>query len=554
MKLVLLLRSSEYLRVVSNRIGATQQRARFLGMAVGEALSGLTDKGATKLDFHMDELGTAEGKWYKGLVAISDTIGPFDGLRAPSETVTSTATPRKTKTAQRKVPATKTAPPKIPQKTGFIIEELDDDEEEDDDLVPYAKPDSDAEDSEDDATLVTRNKPKAPVYVRDLIVYLRDSENYDRQKLALETAPVLIRRKGNFGTEVKEHAGELASLLVGLQDSYEMDDFYHLRLQGMVALVVAQPQIMGQWFARTFFEGDYSLSQRASVLTVLGLSARELAGFETSEYAAGAAFPSKTLPERVEQLFIDSRTADSRLPKSSLKALPPSALDSIVSSLTADFLAPIAADAADAVTGPDVLKLSSFTSRVKEQQGAAGKAKAKAKIRKIPNTTAQLISTSFFSPLTSRFQGALHSASARTRGILFESFLLAQYLKTLALLLHAAGPSTLALPDMTAEYWGLLLGSSVQAHCAGDATVRHAVLFGLLTLLDVNADRMRDVCRDMGREVVQTQEWVSQVFDNTRGGDGGQENEIRMFAAAILIRLREGIEKYRALLMGDMIG
>jgi len=526
-------------------------------MAVGEALSNLTDKSGKKLDFHMDELDTAEGRWYKGLVTVSDTVGPYDSLRAEPKAVPNTATSKKMANERRKDSVSKAAPrPKVPPTTGFIIEEVDDDGEEDDDLVPYAKPDSDAEDSDDDATLVVRNKPKAPVYVRDLIVYLRDSENYDRQKLALETAPVLIRRKGNFGTEVKEHARELASLLIGIQDSYEMDDFYHLRLQGMVALVVAQPREMGPWFARTFFEGDYSLSQRASVLTVLGLSARELAGFETSEYAPAAAFPSKSLPEQVGRLFLDANAGNDRSTKPALKALPSSALDSIAKSLTADFLAPMAADAADAVTGPDVLKLSSFTSRVKEGQGAGSKKKGKPQVRKIANTTAQLVSESFFFPLTARFQGALHTASARTRGILFQPLLLSQYLKTLALLLHAAGPSTLALPAMTAEYWALLLGGAVQAHCAGDAAVTHAVLFGLLTLLDVNAAAMRDLCRDMGREMVQTQEWASQVFDNTRGGDGpgGLENDTKMLAAGVLIRLKEGIEKYSALLMGDMIG
>ena len=322
----------------------------------------------------------------------------------------------------------------------------------------------------------------------------------------------------------------------------------------MVALVVAQPQVMGPWFCRTFFEGDYSLSQRGSVLTVLGLSAREIAGFEISEYTSATAFPSKTLPERVEQLYLEHSARDQRSTSSSLKALPASALDSITKSLTSDIMAPIAANAADAVTGPDVLKLSSFTSRLKEKQGPASKVKAKPKVRAIPNTTAQLISTSFFFPLTARFQSILHTASARTRGIIFQSFLLSQYLKTGALLLHAAGPSTFALPDMTAEYWSLLLGSSVQAHCAGDLAVTHAVLFGLLTLLDVNGNRMRDLCRDMGREVVQTQEWVSGVFDNTRGEDGGLENDVKMLSAGILIRLREGIEKYRSLLMGEMIG
>ena len=52
-------------------------------------------------------------------------------------------------------------------------------------------------------------------------------------------------------------------------------------------------------------------------------------------------------------------------------------------------------------------------------------------------------------------------------------------------------------------------------------------------------------------------EWVSGVFDRTRGGDsggGGEENRVKMMAASVLLSLREAMEKYRALLLGDMIG
>ncbi|KAL2183826.1 hypothetical protein L209DRAFT_713708 [Thermothelomyces heterothallicus CBS 203.75] len=566
-KLAMLLRSSTWLNAISNRLAAPHQRARFLGMVVGEALSGLVDKGEKRLNFKMEETDEEEGKWYKGLTNVSDDIGPFAALLSPSTDI-----PRASREAPRK-PATRRPAPQPPQK-GFIIEELSDEEgpEEDDDLVPYAKPDSDPEDSEDDATLVRRDKPKAPVYIRDLIKYFRDADNYDRQKLALTTAPTLIRRKADYGTEVAEHAEELATLLVGLSDKFEMENFDELRAQGMIALIVAQPEKMGKWFAKTFFDGDYSISQRASILVVLGLSARELAGYETSEYAAAAAFPSKTLPERVEQLYLGSSSNNhSRKQSSSLKPLPPNALDSIATSLTSDFLAPMAASAADAVTGPDVLKLSTFTSRLnndgRDESSAAANpkiryksqpAKAKPRVRAIPNTTAQLLATFFFTPLTARFQAALHASSSSSRGsktILFHPYLLALYLKTLAVVIHAAGPGTLSLPQMTAELWRLLLSTSVQAAAAGDLAVTQAVLFAYVALLDVNEDRMRDVCAELGREVVEAQEWVAGVFGGLRGGDeSGEEEKVKVLAAGVLVRLREGVEKYRLMLVGDLIG
>lgn len=542
------------MNMVSKRLEASQTRARLLGMIVGEALSKLAHKDDKKLNFNMEETTSDEALWYKGLVDISDVIGSTEPLASKQKPAESTR-PETAPPTRKPKPAPVPVPP--PSKAKAIIEEVESDEEEDDDIVPLTKPDDDDVDSDDDPETVRRDKPKAPVYIRNLITYLRDTEGYDHQKLALTTAPTLIRRKANFGTEVKEHAEELASLLVGIQDKFDIENFYDLKLQGMIAILVAQPQMMGPWFARTFFSGDYSVAQRASVLTVLGLSAREISGYTTSEYAAAASFPSQTLPDKMKKLYMEDAATSNQLASSSpLKALPPNALDTISKSLTSNFMAPLAADAADSATGPDALKLSTFKSRLDhgQQNSTTQKSQTKPRVRAIPNTTAQLIATSFFFPLTARFQSAAHSTAGRTRGIVFQPFLLSLYIKTLALLLHAAGPSTLSLPDMTAELWELLLGSSVRAHAVGDLGVTHAVLFALLTLLEVNGDRMRDICQGMPREVVETQEWVAQIFSSTRGEDGGEENDVKMLAAGVLIRIREGMDKHRALLMGEMIG
>lgn len=526
-------------------------------MVVGEAISGLVDKGDKRLDFHIDETSLEEGKWYKGLADTADSVGRIDTLRQQGHVGREKSVLRPQKPRAERPPIGRQP---VPPKQGFIIEEVEDDDSEDDDLIPYAKPESDAEDSDDDPTLINRDKPKPPVYIRDLIRYLRDTDNYDHQKLALTTAPTLIRRKANYGTEVKEHAEELATLLVGLQDKFDMDNFYEQRVQGMIALVIAQPQVMGPWFAKTFFDGDYSVTQRASVLIVLGIGARELAGFEMSEYKDAASFPSKALPEAVERFYIGAPSAGVQpSSSSSLKPLPINALETVAQSLTTGFLAPIAANAADAATGPDALKLSTFTSRLQQQGDSSRNTKAKGtrrpRVRAIPNTIAQLLYTSFFSPLTARFQAALRSPASRTRGIIFEPYLLSLYLKTTAIVLHAAGPSTLALPQMTAELWGVLLSTGVRAHCVGDLAATRAVLFALLALLDVNEDRMRDVCQDLSREVVETQEWVAAVFEGIRGGDAaGEESDAKMLAASVLIRLREGMEKYRLFMVGDLIG
>ncbi|KAI6783754.1 DNA replication checkpoint protein-like protein [Emericellopsis cladophorae] len=541
-KLAMLLRSSAYLGSISNRIAATQVRARFLGMVVGEVLSSLVDSKGQKLDFKMEELDTEDAARLKALAQVKDVVGSSEALLSQDLPVVHKV---QTTPQQSKPPKKKPKPalePITSVKPRTIIEIVDDsdEEEEDDDLVPYAKG-SDPEDSDDDATLVQRNKLRPPVYVRDLINYFRDSESYEKQKLALQTAPSLLRRKANYGTEVSAHADELANLMVAVQDKFEMEDFDELKLQSLVALVVSQPKTMGPWFARTFFQGDYSLSQRTTILVTLGLAARELAGYGESKRQVDA-FASKRLPENIERLYLSDQTRSSTVPGSSLKTLPPTALDNVTRSLTSTFLEPLAAEAADTSLGPDALKLQTFTKRYKS---SAGK---KPRVRAIPNTTAAVLAGSFFSPLTAHFQVALRSA----KPVVLNQVLLGVYLQTLGVIIHAAGPSTLSLPQLTSELWDLLL--SVRQHVLGALSSLKGWHVAMSSLIAVNEGDMRGLCQSQGRQVVETREWVSGVFERTRGDDGGEENEVKMLAAGVLIRLGEAMEKYQALLMGDMIG
>src|SRR5438045_798836 len=204
-------------------------------MVVGEALSALAEKAEKQIKFKMDELESDEAMWLKSLTYVKDQIGSLDLFKS-QKSFQASQKPLRSKELLRK-PGPSQAGTKI-----ISIEELSDSgPSERDDFIPYAKPDSDPEESDEDPTLVQRNKPTAPVYVRDLIAYLRDTENYDRQKLALMTAPSLIRRKANFGTEVVAHIEELATLLVGLQDKFSMENFQDMRLQGMIAVLLAQP-------------------------------------------------------------------------------------------------------------------------------------------------------------------------------------------------------------------------------------------------------------------------------------------------------------------------
>lgn len=134
------------------------------------------------------------------------------------------------------------------------------------------------------------------------------------------------------------------------------------------------------------------------------------------------------------------------------------------------------------------------------------------------------------------------------KSVQFSPFLLTSFLKTLALILHASGASTLSLPQMTSEFWDLLL--SLRSN-GDDSTVLEALLFAFLTVLDINEDKRR-LAEDHAKELLETQQWAEQVFEMVEGGSE-EGDRVRMLAASVLVRTREVVEKYQRLLMGDML-
>ena len=378
-----LARSSVYINAISNRLAASSTRSQFLGMVLGMIVSELVDSAEMRMKFTFADSDSKDVEYYRSLVQLDDQIGSVEDLRSTSSKNIPAQKPRPPYESKAKAETSK-------EKSKIIaIQEVDDGSESDDEDLPvYEKPDSDKED-EDDPTLIERNKPKPPVYIRDLIAGLRDTENYERHRLAITTSANLIRRKTSFGTEVTDHIEEIASQLTNLKDQYDMDSFQLMRLQAMIAIVVAKPLKMGQWFSNTLFGGDYSMSQRASVLTALTMAARELAGYREEDSALSGAhvdnrdlFPSKRLPEKYDKIYrIDS-----------------SPVDAISQKLERAMIKPLAAETLDKLTGPDVLKVRTFSSRMEVE---------KKRKRTINNELAKVVADGFFFPLTGRFRAHL---------------------------------------------------------------------------------------------------------------------------------------------------
>jgi len=424
------------------------------------------------------------------------------------------------RTAQKKTSLQK------PVQTTRIIELLDDDDD-DDDLVPYAKPDSDHEDDDEDPTLVNRDKPKPPVYIRDLIVGLRDTEDYDRHYMALATAATLIRRKSGFGKEVKDHIQELATILMNLNNNFEFEDFIQLREEALIAVLIADPAPVAQYYAKTAFEGDFSIQQRTSILAGMGLGARELAAFKDDERSEAPKFPSKELPDHLRRIYGESTP-----------------LLRVAVRIQQTINEPMALKAADELAGPNALKVRTFSSRI---------AKEKTRRRPAANELAKIVGESFFFPLTARWWTHARSGERGNASSPFASpLLLPVYLRTLALILHAAGPWALALPQMTSEYWSILLAIRGAALGGHEYSVLEAVLFGMLVLLEVNGEDKERIAREKSRELLETQEWGKSVLGEISGGDEEGER-VRGLAASVVMRCQEVIERWQRLMVGDLI-
>lgn len=409
MSIMMHARSSLHSNAISNRLGSSSTRVRLLAMFVGEAVSELVDKEkASRMNFELEGDEVAEAALWKKLVYIEDkpsSIKMLDSRDGNTKAQSNAVRPKKTITAKKE----KSARPMIVE----VVDDGEEDDDDDDDLIPYAKPDSDVEDSDEDATLVQRNKPKPPVYVcrfppsphfqmlwlltdfcsyiRDLVSALLDTSNAGAHTLALETAPSLIRRKANFGTELLDQLPNLASALTNLQDHFENPEFHDLCQASMIATIIAQPKTMGPWFVRECFVGEYSIGQRGAMLVAVGLAARELGGFGRMDSAAVTGqtnenFPTKLLQERLHRVYagIDNGNGSSRPEmKGALVPSQTAEVDTLARAMEQSMLVPIST----------------------RKSAVAGKPRTKI----IRNDLASVMAEAFFFPLTGYFHAHMQS-------------------------------------------------------------------------------------------------------------------------------------------------
>lgn len=540
------------MRSVSNRLSSSVPRTRLLGMIIGVGMSRCVDEPDQVMDFKVEEMEATEVKDLLALLDVNDTIGDLDDLEMVKQPNYSENISRKRKIAAPMSPRS----PKLTSKI-LAIEEVSSSSDDEDDLVPYRKPLEDPDDSDEDPTLIDRNKPKAPIYIVDLIKQLQlSNDKLDVISLALKTAAGLIRRKSEFGTELADNIHSLASALINLQDGMSKPEHQQERLDALVACMVARPKAMGHYFTSVYFNGDLSLSQRSTILIAIGLGAREVAGFTDANKSQDTnpidTFPSKRLPSHLQPNPLTSTQRKGN------------AIAHLTNNATHEVIRPLALAAAESQAGPKVLQVnrtsSSLLNKSKKQNQQSG-------TRRIPKEINSILANDIYLPLASPLTVVVsYSTTNSSSTLLLHPSILTLHLQTLTLLLHTLGPTGLSTPSIyySTTHETLLLLSSLTrtTRLSFDPIVLPALLGLFLALIDITVEigitaQERLLGDEFGGPVSELVRWVSSLEENgappptkNEDGRGGEGVAWTVLAAGIQVRWMEIGKRFQGRMLG----
>lgn len=383
-------------------------------------------------------------------------------------------------------------------------------------------------DEDDDPTLATAPKIQPPLYIKDLLSYLRVDtkapQAFETLQLALKAAPNLIRQKKGFGNEVEFYAEELLSTLAGMTNYFEEKDFEALKLSAMIAVVVGHPPVTTH-LCHLLLTGDFSLQQRMCLLSTMSLAARELRGFRdeaVSQSYKPQSFPSQMLPDALHKQYLAAEG----------KEVEDYGLSAIQHKLQDQLLSDAAEDARDELSGGRILRISS-------------KLQKKPESSQIPLITKdaliyynKTVGKTFFFPLLAVWyeSGGINIGA-------YSPVLIAHYLKTLSLILHTAYPSATDLLDMAREYL-LLLVLILPALDAEQLPVIESVSTGVLLVMDIVDDSV--LVSQMLTELGKIQAFLSTVWEAII------DEKVKSVCAGLILRLNELHTKFERTLMDQM--
>ncbi|KAL5519659.1 TEL2 [Sanghuangporus vaninii] len=425
---------------------------------------------------------------------------------------------------------------------------------------------SELEEIERDPTInVGKKKIPRPVYLFDLSQLIAsskksdDPENADRIQMALDCAEELIRRKKNFGFELEENAVNLVYVFVGLQNNYEMEDFDEKRQAAVHALVACCPRKAAPAIIDEFFKNQYSTDQRFVMLNALALGARELASLPIPPLKvapARTAFPSKQLPPALHKKYIGYDEGNGGQVKRMLEGISQKAIES-------------GKNAAEAKTAPIVRERQL---RIKQPMRIAEVSPGAPYVPK-ESTFSELAAEYFIGPLVGKFWLFLRDEQEREvrtahrntayrgtgTGLILSPMVLAHFLGTVAVLMHAArhSPAFLAVLAPDTLELAVTLGTRPMSGAEEDKEREAAVLTATLELTVVildgclELDGGRSLCLEHSTLLLGSGEWAGEVLSALeRGvrvpGEGGMhEMKLRRAAAGVVLKVDELTSRWR---------
>ncbi|KAF9103435.1 telomere binding protein [Mortierella sp. AM989] len=339
---------------ISNWLDLESFKRKQIGLVVAEEFSRAVDTIGSPADFDLDNTDT-EIQFARSLVTLKDGAKPFSpevlsslhGSSGVSESreerqVGSGSDIHSTQPeAKEESSDDEEDPDAIVDQFSRTAMRDDSDSDDDDDLKPYEM--EYESDPDEDAGSSKKPKVAAPLYLRDLVSYLRAGEDRDKTEIGLQHAAELIRRKAG-SLELEEFAENLANTLVQIQDNFDLTNFYKMRENALVALVVTSPVIASGVLTFQFYEKKNSLGQRLNILTALALGAREISGFDSSPSTSSnkpSGQSSRNSRNTTSSVYSTSSTAATTASSSTLTLVgtsnqrPPAAtFDSIASNIS----------------------------------------------------------------------------------------------------------------------------------------------------------------------------------------------------------------------------
>lgn len=315
---------------------------------------------------------------------------------------------------------------------------------------------------EDDASLSCSKEVTKPLYIRDLLSYLstdsKEPQAYEKRKIALETAPVLLMQRKGFGSEVSFYAKDLMTQLAALTNFYEEDGFETKKLNAMIALVVSSPPTSAH-VCHLLLAGDYSLQQRICLLSTMGLSARELRGYHRDREAQQQSFPTKMLPGNLHGIYLGYEREYAHIERV----------------IQDQVMAQASEIARDEISGGKVLRISA---KLTKQKSSVDVTVSKEQLKNF----GAMVGKRFFYPLI-----AVWYESGGISVGHYTPVLIGHYIRTLSLILHSAFPVVADITDMAREYLDLLT-PIIQSVAADEIQIVESAVTGVMVVLEVVED------------------------------------------------------------------